>query len=147
MELRSNYLLAGGIAHVVMHPSNSTLPDEPLTVGDSSLTMPLHHEGSSYSELRNCSAGLYTVTHRLTVVGYLGEDMASEEELQALLLSGIVADVKLNSGATIRVGWSSKFGVAAPLRLVSSEVVSGEKRLDYPLRKWVWESTDASALI
>ncbi|MFI3270163.1 MAG: hypothetical protein SNG14_07600 [Rikenellaceae bacterium] len=147
MELRSSNQLTGGIAEVVMHPTPSTLPDELLTKTDDSLSLSLHHEGSTYSEVRSCTNGMYSVRHQLTVVGYLGEGLDSEAAVQQLLKGGVIADVRLNSGAVIRVGWSVKYGSAAPLRLITSETATGEKRLDYPLKRWVLESTDTSSLI
>ncbi len=147
MELKSNYLLAGGIAEVVMHPSSSTLPEAVLATTDESFSITLHHEGSSYSEVRGSTHGMYSVRHKLTLVGYMGGDMASEAAVQRVLQQGVVADVRLNSGESVRVGWSEKYGVAAPLRLVSSEILTGEKRLDFPLKTWVWESLDTTALI
>ncbi len=130
-----------------MHPSSSTLPDELLAETEQSITLMLHHEGSLYSEVRSSTNGMYGVQHQLTLVGYHGDEIGDEATMQQALREGVVADVKLNSGAVIRVGWSSKYGVAAPLRLVSSEIITGEKRVDYPLKRWIWESIDMSSLI
>ncbi len=148
MESTNNYTLVGGIATVVMRPPNSTLPDTLFDISDQCLTMDLYHEGSSYVETRSCEEGIYTVRHTLTLVGYLGEELISNDyELPSLLRDGVIADVAFTSGAEIRVGWSKKYGTAAPLRLLSCEVVSGEKRLDYPIKRWVWESLDTTTLI
>ncbi len=148
MKSTNNYTLAGGITAAVMRPPNSTLPDELLDLSDQCFTMKLYHEGSSYVETRSCDEGIYTVRHTLTLVGYLGEDLISSDyELQSIMRDGVVADIALCSGAEIRIGWSKKYGTAAPLRLVSCEIISGEKRLDYPMKKWVWESIDTSTLI
>ncbi len=145
MESIPKYNLVGGITSVVLHPT-TTLSSEGVASGDG-YNVTLCDWGSSYVETLNVQDGLYMVTHKLTFVGYVGEDPIAGERFKAVLREGVVADVVLNSGVTIRVGWSDKYGSAAPLRLVSSELESGEKPIDYPLKKWIWESVDTISLI
>ncbi len=141
MESNPVYGLVGGITRVVLHPTKTPLAE---SSGDE---VSLYYQGSSYSEEQSCESGQLIVTHRLTLVTHIGEDPLTGSKMRDAERDGIVADVTLSSGCKITLGWSEKHGFAAPLRLVTVETTSGEKSLDYPLKKWVWESEDSLSLI
>ncbi len=85
--------------------------------------------------------------HTLTFVTQHGNSPFTNAEMERILHEGAVADVTLATGATIRVGWSAKHNLEAPLQLQLVSFESGERGADYPLKRWVWESLDTTALI
>ncbi len=141
----SNYSLVGGITQIVLHPTSTPLP-ELGTLGDG-YQVPLIVGEASYCEVVSRDDEECIVTHTLTFTGEHQDSPLSSEQFEILVREGAVADVELATGAVIRVGWSTKFGVDYPLRLSKTEFVSGEQRSDYPLKKWVWESCDLERLL
>ncbi len=133
----------GGITQVVMHPIGANLQ----SLEDSEMPVMLEERGSSYRESHELREGQYCVRHRLTFVTQHGNGPFTNAQLERALHEGIIADVTLATGATIRVGWSEKHNFEAPLFLQSVEFESGERGADFPLKKWIWESLDTTPLI
>ncbi len=144
MESENIYGLVGGIANIVLHPATTPLPE---LGGDEGMPVALYDRGSSYVEEQILESGLYRVRHTLSFVTKHGDSPFTNPQMLRALRDGVVADVTLASGAQIRVGWSERLGVHAPLRLQQVEFTSGERGTDYPLKKWVWVSEDTLSLI
>lgn len=137
MESNPEFGLVGGISRVVVLPAKTPLP------GEEGEEIELHFCGSSYEEKQSWTGDQLLVTHSLTLCTPLGMSAI----IDPLVRGGMVAIVTLSSGAEIIVGYSSRHGVDAPLRLTRTELSSGEKRLDYPLKSWFLESQDSVPLI
>lgn len=146
MESNQSYELVGGVARVVMHPASTPLP-EIGECGETSVEIPLDVGVASYIERQELVSGQYRVLHKLSFQFEHGESPFTKELTSQLLTKGAIADVTLGTGATIRVGWSSRYEASAPLRLQNMEFTSGERKVDYPLKSWVWCSTDYQTLI
>ncbi|MFI3304889.1 MAG: hypothetical protein R3Y68_00065 [Rikenellaceae bacterium] len=146
MESNQSFELVGGITRVVLHLASTPLPDIG-EVGESSFEVTLEAGVASYVERQTLEATLYRVHHTLAFQCEHADSPLDDEQMKLALRDGVVADVTLGTGATIRVGWSERFELAAPLRLQSVEFASGESRVDYPLRSWVWSSIDSDTLI
>ncbi|MFI3328068.1 MAG: hypothetical protein SNH79_03535 [Rikenellaceae bacterium] len=148
-QYQSNYDLVGGITKVVVHPTGATLPalEEGGAEQSSGVRVEIEERGSSYVESREMQDGQYCVRHTLTFVTQHGNGPFTNAQLERALNEGVVADVTLATGATIRVGWSEKHGVEAPLHLQSVAFESGERGVDLPLKKWIWESVDITPLL
>ncbi|MFI3259654.1 MAG: hypothetical protein R3Y16_06115 [Rikenellaceae bacterium] len=138
MESTSNFELVGGVTRVVLYPAKTPLPDD----AEGGYVVDLSAGGASYTESRLYSAGQYTVRHTLKFSCEHADSPFTAKELAAVARCGVVADITLSTGASLRVGWSERWGVEFALRLISAEFASGEEATDYPLRTWVWESTD-----
>jgi hypothetical protein len=64
--------------------------------------------------------------------------------MRAVGYAGFVARVTLASGERIVAGWSPRFGVLYPLRLVAAEIASGRTPADEPTIALKLESTDGT---
>ncbi len=153
MESQNFYELVGGIAAVVLYPTSAPLPAEPTTdlsaIECDHFAVSMAVGEASYTEKMECMGGAMNFTVRHTLKFQCSHDDAPLDEycLAKVRNEGVVADIRLGTGLTIRVGWSARYGVQYPLRLTSTTFESGSKPLDYPLRSWVLESVDQSLLI
>ncbi len=146
MESNQSFELVGGIARLVLHPISTPLPEIGV-VDESSIEVSLECGVASYVERQLLESRQYQVLHTLSFQCEHGNSPFTDTQMQRCLIEGVVADVTLGTGATIRVGWSERFEFASPLRLQSVEFASGETKVDYPLRSWVWSSIDSDTLI
>ncbi len=146
MESNNDFKLAGGITRVVIYPATTPLPE----LGEESnegLELTLDLGTSSYTEQVTIESACRKVLHTLSFETLPHEMPLDEALMQRIIREGIIADIWLASGGSIRVGWSSRYGAEFPLRLQSSNFSSGESALNYPLQRWVWSSSDRNSLI
>ncbi len=155
MEPKSNFNVVGGITAVVLYPTSASLPDEPTTTIDEDsegVVVAVDCGASSYTESVTSDGSFSTpnnflVHHRLELQTLAGEEPLCDPLSQTSFKEGVVLDVTLASGATIRIGYSERHGGDYPARLTSSKFDSGDNALAYPLRTMVFESTDQVVLV
>ncbi len=143
------YDLRGGVTRVVLYPIGVDLPQFPQynELDSSAVDVPLDLAGSSYNEQVEVSDGRMLVTHRLSLVTLHGDEIFTAAYLDRVVREGVVADVELTSGASIRLGWSERYGTQYPLRLLRSEFDSGTQDSDIPSKRWVFECADHAAIV
>ena len=104
-------------------------------------------DSAEYNEIHRRTDGSYSVEHQLSMS--LGRfDSRSREAIEEIALSsecGLVAVVRVGSGEEFLVGYSYEFGAERPLRLVSSESVTGGKPSDATRRDVKLGSVDTSS--
>lgn len=137
MGSNPDFGLVGGITRVVVYPAKT-----PLSKDDGE-EIELHFCGSSYSEGQTWKDGQLTVKHSLTLTTPLGSIPILESQNN----DALIAVATLASGDEITIGYSKRHGTNAPLRVTKTELSSGDKRVDYPLKTWLLESLDSTPLI
>lgn len=132
----------GGINQVVLYPAGDVLEvistaDNLTIVGvDGSspiLITPMEQSSLVTLEVKSGIEAL-SVVHRLkiSIEECFAEEILTPEFLIQAAYRGFVAQVTTLSGKTVVLGWSRKFGAAAPLRLEGLESSSCEKRIQSP---------------
>ncbi len=146
MESTQNYESMGGVTAVVLYPIETPLAElgalEETTDDITSYSIELAEEGSKYLEEWLVQGGRMAVQHTLTFVTHHDYSPFSQRERERAVRQGMVADVTLSSGITIRLGATTVDETQYPLRLKSVTADSGDEAIEIPTTTWVWECID-----
>lgn len=116
----------GGIKSCVLYAAGA-VENQPVTVE-------LMDDRSTYNQMLSSNKGVCTVTHTLRLVAYKDSAVAWLEShfIRRASIQGVVAELTLNDGGSVKVGYSEALLYQQPLRLSKVEIESGSSAEHIP---------------
>ena len=152
MEAIQSAKFIGGIAEVRITPTsnvNLSVDDansvevlfrDPLLIE----TIELLEDRSSYSEVEIVEDGVSLVRHSLKLVLKRELGLRLRATLSTRYMDGVVAIVTIHARERLLVGFTSKFGIEQPLRVIGGAFETGSSPKDYPLFSLTLQCEDTS---
>ena len=142
----------GGVLRVLLHAADTLEGVEFMPSGcrayfsDSGVEVLLKDDCSTYVEERRVLDGRIAVEHRLHLVARRNEadEWLDEAFAQGAVREGLMAEVWLNDGRALLVGYSQYMTSEQPLRLDTLSSTSGATLREEPLVTLDLKSTDTS---
>lgn len=116
----------GGIKSCALYAASAVV-SQPITVE-------LMDDRSTYNQMLCSEKGVCTVNHTLRLVAYKDSATAWLESqfIRRASLQGVVAELVLNDGSSVKVGYSEALHYQQPLRLTKVEIESGSSAEHIP---------------
>ena len=107
-------------------------------------TVDILEDRSSYSEVEIVEDGVSMVRHSLKIVLRREAGLRLRSLLSTKYIDGVVAIVGVHASERLLVGYTNKFGVEQPLRVVEGIFETGISPKDYPLYSLTLQCEDTS---
>lgn len=139
------YKPAGGVVAAELYPVRGLASPAGMTAG-SGVAVELCDAGCSYTESFSVEECRVKVEHKLVLRAdpSRAEAWFGEKFLSQCGCEGVAARIRLASGETMVVGWSSRFGFEQALRLRSLTLHSGGEAVEAPCVELVLAACDTS---
>ncbi len=144
-RMDSQIIPIGGVKRVVLSTAHNY--GQVLDTSNIKYAIDIVEGLSSYSEQTIWHNKAKEVTHKLVLATDPMYDLVAAHDLESALDYGFIADVELNIGIEITIGWNEIFACDHALRLVKSYCDCGSKRTDRVHKYWVFESVDNISLL
>ena len=125
MAAKCSYKPIGGVVSVLLYPSDSVGTALFSTEGcevefcKAAIEVELLDDSSYYEEKIENRGGILRVSHTLHLKAnrLIAEQWTDNDFLEQAATDGLIADVKMNDGRHLLVGYSKNYGDEQPLRL------------------------------